>query len=104
MRYYNDWSQAEDFTPQILFHKGDKKTDVSSRLIESLREAVLELRHKIEEIIEQIEAKLDQFRTELETPFVPEPTRNIALESVEKQLEDMKLRRRDCDRLESLIG
>jgi MoxR-like ATPase len=69
---YRDWYSSEDFSPKILFHKGDKKTDVSSRLIESLKESVLELRHKIEEIIEQIEAKLDQFKTELETPFVPE--------------------------------
>lgn len=102
--YYNDWSQADDFLPEVLFYKGKKKTDVNSRLIESLREAVLELRHKIEEMIEQIEAKLDQFKTELETPFVLENTRNIALEGVEQQLQDMKLRRKDCDRLENLIG
>ena len=102
--YYNDWSQAEDFTPQILFHKGDKKTDVTPMLIGYLKELVLELRHKIEQIIGQIEAKLDKFKTELETPFVSEDIQNIALESVEKQLADMKLRRKDCDRLESLIG
>ncbi len=96
--------RTEDFSPQILFHKGDKKTDVSPRLIESLRETVLELRRKIEEMIEQIEVKLDQFKTELETPFVPENTRNIALEGVEQQLQDMKLRHKDCDRLKSLIG
>ncbi len=103
-RYYHEWTQLEPFSPQVLLHKGDKKTDVNSRLIESFGEAVLELRHKIEEIIEQIEARLDQFKTKLETPFVPEHTRNIALEGIEKQLEDMKLRHKDCDRLKSLIG
>ena len=101
---YGDWYSSEDFSPKILFHKGNKKTDVNSRLIESLKEAVQELIYKIEEIIKEIEAKLDQFKTELETPFVPERTRNIALESVGKQLEDMQLRRKDCDRLENLIG
>ena len=55
-------------------------------------------------MIEQIEVKLDQFKTELETPFVPESIQNIALEGVEKQLQDMKLRHKDCDRLESIIG
>lgn len=102
--YYNEWQKIGTFSPKILFHKGDKKTDVNSRLIESLREAVLELSHKIEEIIEQIKAKLDQLTTELETPFVPERVRNIALEGIETQLQDMKLRHKDCDRLKSLIG
>ena len=102
-RYSSSWKN-DNFSPEILFHKGGKKTDVNSRLIESLKEAILEVRHKIEEIIGQIESKLDQFKTELETPFVLEEIQNIALESVKKQLEDMKLRRKDCDRLESLIG
>ena len=102
--YYNEWQEIGNFTPKILFHKGDKKTDVNSRLIESLRKEVLELSHKIEEIIEQIKAKLDQLKTELETPFVPERVRNIALEGIEKQLQDMKLRHKDCERLKSLIG
>ena len=101
--YYNDWSQVEDFSPQILFHKGHKKTDVNPRLIESFKEAIQELTYKTDAIIKQIELKLDQFKTELETPFVPEDMQNIALESVEKQLADMKLRRKDCDRVESLI-
>ena len=69
-----------------------------------MKAAVQDLIDKIEAIIKQIEAKFDQFKTELETPFVPENTRKIALESVDKQLEDMKLRRKDCDRLKSLIG
>ena len=90
-----------DFSLQILFHKGDKKSDVDSRLI---KEEVQELIHQIEEIIGQIEAKLDQFKAELETPFVPKSTRDIALEGVEKQLRDMKVRRKDCDRLTDLIG
>ena len=81
----------------------DKETGVNSRLVESLREAVLELRREIEEIVMQIEAKLALFKQELETPFVPESIQSIALESVEQQLEDMKLRRKDCDRLKSLI-
>ena len=96
--------RADDFCPQIMFHKGDKNSDVSPRLIESLKEAVQELTDKIETIIEQIEVKQSQFETELDTPFVPENIRNIALQSVEKQLQDMKLRHKDCARLESLIG
>lgn len=97
------WRATEPFTPTVLFHKGDRKKDVNQRLIGSLQEAVQELAEKIEGIIEQIEAKLAQFKQELETPFVPEAIRSIALESVEKQLQDMKVRRQDCDRLKNLI-
>ena len=101
--YHNSWNEMNAFVPDILFHKGDKKTDVNSRLINSLQEAILELTIKIDEMIEQIENKLAQFNEELETPFVPERIRNIPLEGVEQQLQDMKLRSKDCDRLKSLI-
>ena len=97
------WRDASNFTPEVLFRKGDKKKGVNQRLISSLQKAVLELANKIEGIIEQIEARLSQFKKELETPFVPENIRAIALESVEKQLQEMKVRRQDCKRLEDLI-
>ncbi len=97
------WEDTENFMPKVLFRKGDKKKDVNPRLISSLQEAVLKLAKKIEGIIEQIEARIGQFKKELETPFVPEDIRSIALESVEKQLRDIKLRRKDCERLENLI-
>ena len=97
------WQESEPFTPEVLFQKGDKKKNVNQRLIGSLRVAVLELAKEIEGIIGQIETKRSQFKRELETPFVPEDIRSIALESVEKQLRDMKVRRQDCDRLEKLI-
>ena len=98
------WQKVKDFSPKILFHKGDKKSDINQRLTESLKEAVLKLATEIENTMKTIEAKSDLFKEELETPFVLENIRNVALESVEKQLQDMKLRHRDCDRLEELIG
>jgi len=101
---YGDWEKVNDFSPKILFYKGAKKTDVNQRLIESLQEAVLELSLKIEKIINQIHDKLTQFKKELQSPFVPDETRGIALESIEKQLHNMKLRLKDCDRLGSMIG
>lgn len=101
-RYYD--RKEIHFTPNILFHKGDRKKDVNTRLIESLQEAVKDLRIEFEQIITKIEVKLAQFKEELGTPFVPEDIRDIALESVEDQLEDIKTRRKDCDRLSSMIG
>lgn len=98
------WENLNSFSPKILFHKGDKKVDVNRRLIESLSEAVLGLQLKIEGIIKQIKKQLEQFKKELETPFVPENIREIAFESVKKQLHEMELRHKDCDRLRSLTG
>lgn len=98
------WDQQEDFTPAVLFHKGDRKKNVSQILIDGLQEEVMKLSYRIEDCIKKNEAKLSQFEKELETPFVPEHIRSIALESVEQQLHDLKLRHKDCDRLESLIG
>ncbi|MCJ8267978.1 MAG: AAA family ATPase [Psychrosphaera sp.] len=100
---YSDWKSVDDFTPKVLFHKGDKKSDVNSRLIDSLQTAIIELTDKIINIIKDIDNKLKTFRTELETPFVPDDTRDIALESITGQLKDMKLRHKDCERLMSLI-
>lgn len=103
--YYNAdhyWQEKGPFSPKILFHKGARKK-VNQRLIESLQEALLESRKEIEKITKKIEDKLAQFKKELDNPFVPDNILSIALESVESQLEDIKLRRKDCDRLESLI-
>lgn len=103
--YYNTdrhWQKKGPFSPKILFHKGSLKK-VNQRLIESLREALLESRKEIEKITKKIEDKLAQFKKELENPFVPNNILSIALESIENQLEDIKLRHKDCDRLESLV-
>ena len=97
------WEEAEPFTPEVLFHKGEKKENVNQRLIGLLQEAVQELAEEIEKITNQIESKLSQFKQELESPFVPKAIRRIALESVENQLRNMKVRRQDCNRLEKLI-
>jgi MoxR-like ATPase len=99
-----NWQGVPDFSPSILFHKGDKKTDVNTRLVASLRKEVVELAEKFESIINDIDNKLVEFKDELDTPFVLGKTRDIALESISNQLRDMKLRHKDCERLKSLIG
>ena len=103
-RYYNNWNTVNPFTPKVLFHKGDKKEGVNERLIESLHAAVDELSQKLDSIIVQIEARSIEFKKAIETPFVPVSIRDIALEGVDMQLNDMKLRRKDCDRLRSMVG
>ena len=98
------WKNAATFTPEILIFKGDRKKDVNSRLIDSLKKANTELKTKIEDVIKLVETKLTQFRTELDTPFVPKDTQNIALESVISQQRELQIRLKDCERLKKLIG
>ena len=101
--YYDRWDEVNPFTPKVLFHKGDKITGVNPRLIKSLHTSVNELRQKLDTVVEHIEAASRVFKKSVETPFVPEKIRDIAMEGVDTQSRDMKLRRKDCDRLSSLI-
>lgn len=93
-----------DFTPKVLFHKGDKKLDVNQRLIDALRDSVLELKENIEQMIAEIDIRLSELKKDLYSPFVPEKIRDIALQSIINQRDDMKLRLNDCDRLDKIIG
>jgi len=54
--------------------------------------------------MEETESKKDKFLEELDTPFILESKIKIAIESVDKQIGDLKLRHKDCERLESLVG
>ncbi len=98
------WRELDPFVPEILFHKGDKKSGVNARLIDSLQEEIVQLEEKFKNIIDDIDKKFTKFKRELDTSFVMEKTRDIALESVQKELTDVKLRCKDCKRLKSLIG
>jgi len=93
-----------DFKPAVLFHRGDKKDEVNARLIESLKLAVTELKEKIDKLLQQVDSKLVMFQKEIDTPFVNKELQKIALESILSQQEDMRLRLKDCERLESLVG
>lgn len=92
-----------DFKPSVLFHKGDKKDEVNERLILSLKLAVIELKEKIEKLLQQIDLKLAIFQKEIDTPFVKKELQKIALQSILSQQEDMRLRLKDCERLKSLV-
>ena len=97
--YSDRWEAVNKYTPKVLFHKGDKKEDVSPRIVESLREELEEGGNWIDRIVEQIQVRADKFKKELETPFVPEKVAKIAWESVENQLQALKVAREDYDRL-----
>lgn len=92
-----------DFKPTVLFHKGDKKDNVNERLIKSLQNATVELWSKLAKIIKKTEFQRDKFLEELDTPFILDAKIEIAMKAVYKQIEDLKLRHKDCERLASLV-
>ena len=88
----------------MLFHKGDKKKDINSRLISSLSQSVMEMREILQGTLKQVEAKFKAYKSRLASPFVPADKVNLAVFGIAKQIEDLQLRIKDCERLEALCG
>lgn len=99
--YYYD---NTTYTPKILFHKGDKRSDTNDRLVESLKEAVKDIQDRILLVEREVQAKADVYEQHLSSPFVSPESTAIAMSSVKKQLNDIKMRIDDCDRLYDLCN
>ncbi len=91
-----------NITPSVLFHKGDKKKDINSRLVSSLSQSVMEMRETLQGTLKQVEAKFKGYKSRLASPFVPADKVNLAVFGIAKQIEDLQLRIKDCERLEEL--
>jgi MoxR-like ATPase len=96
--YHGDTS----YTPSVLFHKGDKKREVNTRLIESLAGSVSNLRGRLKIVLTDTDQKLEKYKAELCSPFVTEQETNIAVHGIIDQIDQLKLRIKDCERLEAL--
>ncbi|NMU33947.1 ATPase, partial [Vibrio parahaemolyticus] len=68
-RHYGNRYNDFEFTPSILFHKGDKRSDVNERLIKSLSGSVGNLRGQLKKILKETEDKLRVYKVELHSPF-----------------------------------
>ncbi|MGC6359728.1 AAA family ATPase [Bisgaard Taxon 45] len=90
------------FTPKPLFYKGDKKEDINERLVKSLYLSVKEIRQKLTAVLSQVEGKNKSYKKQLQSPFVTENEINVAVSGILEQIEQLKLRITDCERLESL--
>ena len=99
-----DWKDEIVIKPKVLFGKGDRKSDVNPRLIGSLKEAARIIQGKLDDILEDIVKQKDAFAAEMDTPFVSEEVRKIAMKGVEEQLQTVHQQSADCDRLLKLIG
>jgi MoxR-like ATPase len=99
---YDEDEGESSFTPRILFHKGAEKEDINARLINSLNSSVIEVREKLMATLEACKAKNDTYKVKLTSPFVNEEQLKIPLLGVDKQLKDIDVRIKDCQRLEAL--
>lgn len=90
------------FTPEILFHKGDRKEDINIRLITSLSSSVREIREKLFFTLKKVEKKFKAYENKLSSPFVPADKISLAISGISLQIEGLQLRIKDCERLEEL--
>jgi len=52
--------------------------------------------------LKQLEAKFKSYKSKLASPFTPADKVNLAVFGISKQIEDLQLRIKDCERLEEL--
>ncbi len=90
------------FTPKILYRKGDKKTGVNERLINSLAGSVKDIRTDLSTALENVKNKFTEYKQELSSPFITEQETDSVLQGILKQIDDLELRIADCKRLEAL--
>ena len=98
------WCDDTTYTPIVLNAIGTKKTKIDKRLSKSFQDDILKLSKQLEMIIKDTELKKEDFLKDLDTPFLEQTKIDIAIESVNQQIDDLKLRYKDCERLESLVG
>lgn len=91
-----------EFKPSIQFHKGDKKSDVNSRLIQALAQSVSEIGKQSVNALKQVEQKYADYQKFLYSPFVTQADIDVAVSGVLEQIDKLNLRIKDCERLESL--
>lgn len=92
------------FEPNILFHRGDKKANVSPRLVESLSCSVAKVRTELQSILAKVTAQFVDMEARLSSLFVPLEKTNLAIAGMEEQVASLKLRIKDCERLEALCS
>lgn len=102
--FENHYEATVTFTPKVLFHKNDKKNDINLRLIDSLKDSIVEVRKKLSTTLDVCEQKNLTYKAQLLNPFVNDELLKIPLEGIEKQLKAIEVRIKDCQRLEALCS
>lgn len=79
-----------------------KKQDVNNRLINSLAKSVSEIREQCQITLQEVENKHQEYQKVLVSPFVEQADIDVAMSGILDQIEQLKLRIKDCERLEAL--
>lgn len=99
---WSNFREVDPYTPEILYHKGEKKEDVNKRLVNGLNDASKEFIATFEDMIKEVEEHKKKIKEDIDTPFVPEDIRSIAIDAINKLLEDLNLRKKDSERLKNM--
>ena len=100
--HFNDDYEPYHFKPIVLFHGGAKKQDINRRLVTSLASSVTDIRKDLELALSQVQQKYSMLKGQLFSPFVTDAESDFAVWGITEQIEQIKLRIVDCERLESL--
>lgn len=100
----HNYDEKLTFTPDVLFHKGDRKEEVNERLIDALILEVQELKSNLSNNQRSISQKYKNHLNKLNTPFISEKDTVHAINGFDEQKESLELKIKDCDRLESLCS
>ena len=90
------------FKPTVLCYKGDKKKDINTRLISSLKQSIIKIRKNLNEVLTEIKEKNNNYKLNLESHFVTNEETDVAIKGIIEQTQQIKIRIKDCERLESL--
>ena len=100
------WSYSHTknpFSPNILYYKGDKKRNVNKRLINSLNESAVKLIEDVENMLKDIDSYKDKLKDEIDNPFVSKEDLLILLNSINNLVDDLKVRKVDCEKIKNLV-
>ncbi|MFP3354204.1 ATPase, partial [Pseudoalteromonas sp. SIMBA_153] len=67
-----------------------------------LAKSVKDIRQELTEVLKQVEEKSTKYKQHLASPFITEEEVGTAITGITKQVEQLKLRIADCERLEAL--
>lgn len=91
-----------EYKPDVLFHKGDKKEGVNERLISSLSSSVSDIKSQLQSALKMLTKRYSEIESKLTSLFVPAEKTNLAISGISEQIERLKVRIKDCERLEEL--
>lgn len=94
--------QSVHFTPEILFHRGDKRRKINVRLVGSLAKSISEIKAELVIALKKSRSQFTQQESQLASLFVPAEKTNLAIAGIAEQIASLQLRIKDCERLEGL--